>query len=98
MLSDGSFVNLSRDAVRECREYVFSQTGGLVHARSRSSVDPSGARDNHGDRVIADALAAKLCKNSANPKIDVRDVAKPGTLAYRRIQMADKKRKARQDW
>ena len=98
MLADGAFVNLSRDAVRECREYVFSQAGGLVHARSRSSIDPSGARDNHGDRVIADALAAKLCKNSANPKIDVRDVAKPGTLAYRRVQAVDKKRKARQDW
>ena len=30
-------------------------------------------------------------KNIANPKIDVRDIAKPGTLAYRRMQVVDKK-------
>ena len=50
------------------------------------------------DRVITDALAAKHCKNIANPKIDVRDIAKPGTLPYHRMQGVDKKRKAKQDW
>ena len=98
MLNDGAFVNLSQPAIRECREYVFSQTGGLVHARSRSAIDPSGARDNHGDRVIADALCCKLCATSANPKIQVAQVAKPGTLAWRREEVKERKRKARDDW
>lgn len=98
MLNEGEFVNLSREAVRECREYVFSQTGGLVHARSRSAIDPSGAKDNHGDRVIADALCAKICHSMSNPKITLADVAKPGTLAFRRGQAQDKKRKEREDW
>jgi hypothetical protein len=40
-------------------EYVHDPQGGVMHARSRSKVDPSGARENHGDRVIADALAWK---------------------------------------
>ena len=84
--------------MRECREYVFSQTGGLVHARSRSAIDPSGAKDNHGDRVIADALCAKICHGMSNPKITLADVAKPGTLAFRRGQAQDKKRKEREDW
>jgi len=84
--------------VRECREYVFSQAGGLVHARSRSGVDPSGARDNHGDRVIADALAAKLCQNTSNPKIEVGKTAKIGSMAWRRERNLEKKRKARENW
>jgi len=98
MLGEGTFVNRSREAVRECREYVFSQAGGLVHARSRSGVDPSGARDNHGDRVIADALAAKLCQNTSNPKIEVGKTAKIGSMAWRRERNLEKKRKARENW
>ena len=59
MLGEGTFVNRSREAVRECREYVFSQAGGAGSCTFKEQVDPSGARDNHGDRVIAGALAAK---------------------------------------
>ena len=41
----------------------FRKQEGLVHARSRSSIDQLLLGDNHGDRVIADALAAKLQKH-----------------------------------
>ncbi len=34
----------------------------VEHAKSKNSVDPSGARANHGDTVIAKALAWKLIK------------------------------------
>ena len=55
-LASGEFINRSYQAIREAREYVFTATGSVEHARSINTVDPTGARENHGDRVIADAL------------------------------------------
>lgn len=57
-LANNRFVNPSREAVDELGEYVFSGNS-VEHTRSVSNAkeDPSGARNNHGDRVIADALA-----------------------------------------
>lgn len=98
MLTDGTFVNPSREAVRECREYVFTQAGGIVHSRSRSGVDPSGARDNHGDRVIADALCAKLSNGMANPKISKTADVSPHSLAFRRQQRIEASRKKQESW
>lgn len=51
------FINHSIESYREADQYVFVQeTREIVHARSRSRVDPTGAKENHGDRVVADAL------------------------------------------
>lgn len=56
-LSDGSFTQHSKAAVRECREYVYvSANNSVAHSRSINTIDPSASGDNHGDRVIADAL------------------------------------------
>jgi len=55
-LQDGEFLNRSTEAIAECREYVFMPDGSIDHARSRNAMDPSGARENHGDRTMADAL------------------------------------------
>jgi len=52
--------NYSEEALSETLEYVYGQDGSPVHARSINKDDPSGAKANHGDRVIADALAWKL--------------------------------------
>jgi hypothetical protein len=55
----GHAVNRSREAMEECLEYIFDQAGGPVHSRSSDRDDPSGAKANHGDRAMADALAWK---------------------------------------
>lgn len=60
LLATGKFINRSRRAVEECRSYIHSPTSGVKHSRSETNPDPSGARDNHGDIVIADALLARL--------------------------------------
>lgn len=65
-ISKGLFVNRSRQAVDELREYIYSPTLGVVHARAETTIDPSGARDNHGDRCIADALAWRGAKKRIN--------------------------------
>jgi len=55
-LKEGRFFNLSREALNELLEYVFAGNT-IEHSRALSSPDVSGARENHGDRVIADSLA-----------------------------------------
>ena len=58
----GDFRNPSREAVRECGEYVYTQQGKIVHSRAQSTPDLSGAREQHGDRVISDMLLWKVMK------------------------------------
>jgi len=55
-LAAKTFINRSRLANDEAAEYIYTMTGSVEHARSRSTSDPTGARANHGDRCKADAL------------------------------------------
>jgi hypothetical protein len=68
-------VNRSEIALSDCLEYIFTAGGTVEHSRAANSIDPSGAKKNHGDRMIADALAWKGCK-SRRPSVTV---AKPVT-------------------
>ena len=56
-LGEGIFINPSEIALLECKEYQVGINGSIDHIASITTDDPSGAKDNHGDRVIADALA-----------------------------------------
>ncbi len=94
----GMIVNRSKEALEECLEYIFDPQGGVAHARENNKDDPSGAKSNHGDRVIADALAyrglserAKKPKKSNEPEIPI------GSLAWRQKQReANKPKPGRQ--
>lgn len=84
-------VNRSREALAECLEYVFDNASGVTHARSLNKNDPSGAAANHGDRVVADALAWMVLKGRnrvpEQPAIEVPY----GSLAWRRQQAEEVK-------
>ena len=63
-LKSGDLTNRSRQAILECRQYVYMVESNTVeHSRGRRTIDPSGAKDNHGDIVIADALCWKAMKD-----------------------------------
>jgi len=64
-LSEGTFVNRSVEALEECRFYHYTQNASVEHSQARLADDPSGAGANHGDLVIADALANKLLGQAA---------------------------------
>jgi hypothetical protein len=82
-LYHGECVNRSKEALEETLEYVYGPDGGIVHARDHSKLDPSGAKSNHGDRAIADALSWKLVKERMhNPIKEEREVP-IGCLAWR---------------
>ncbi len=93
-LSKRTFVNRSFDSVNECRQYVVVD-GKPVHSEEHNSEDPTGARSQHGDRVIAAAL---VCKEMARIPIDVtaeQQEALPGSFMFRRVQrMALSRQKA----
>jgi hypothetical protein len=76
--------NRSKRALEETLEYVFTPNGGVAHARAADKSDPSGANANHGDRVMADALAWKgLGERKRTPQRETPQ-APPGSLAWRR--------------
>ena len=54
------YLNPSKPAMRECLSFVYGPDGYVYHTGSRDTGEASGARVNHGDRVVADALCWKL--------------------------------------
>ena len=87
-----SFSNPSRDSLEECQFYVYSPTSDSIdHSGAIASEDPSNSKENHGDRVIADALAWLAVKENLD-KLDIPERTRHNlprheymmTLAYRR--------------
>jgi len=58
-LKDRTFIQRSSLANQECLEYIQKTSEEIIHSSAANNIDPSGAGMSHGDRVIADALAAK---------------------------------------
>jgi hypothetical protein len=76
-------VNCSKEALEECLEYVYGPDGTPLHSKSINKDDPSGAKDNHGDRVIGDALAWKLMTYTSRNPQETKPEIPPGCLAWR---------------
>ncbi len=51
------FVNRSEAALTECGAYKHTQQSDVLHVGAENAIDPTAARDNHGDLAVADALA-----------------------------------------
>lgn len=95
-LIDRAVINRSAWALEECKQFVYTHTGKIVHSDTQDDQDPTGAQQNHGDRVIADALATKLYLESgqAAAESDQKDVAEvpPNSLAARRAAVEARRR------
>ena len=83
-LKDGTFIQRSHEANQECLQYVFTTANTVEHSASRYSIDPSGARDNHGDRVIADALLLKGFDTECPSRKEDTEQERLCTFAWRR--------------
>ena len=57
---EGPAIIRSRQTVMEARDYIYTPDSQIVHSKSLTTVDPTGARENHGDMVIADALGVYI--------------------------------------
>ena len=86
MLEKGELPNRSKVALEETLEYIFNSTGGVEHSRESDKSDPTGAKTNHGDRVVADALAYRgLTERRVLPVPEPKKTP-VGSLAWRREQ------------
>lgn len=75
------FINRSREAMMECLEYIY-EGHSIVHSKSVNTVDPTGAKANHGDRVIADALCWKGIKENRSPSTGPLPLPKPPESSF----------------
>lgn len=62
-LANRRFVNHSFTAMEETLSFIYTNKGTVEHSGVENTDDPSGARMNHGDRVIADGLACKMVRS-----------------------------------
>ena len=87
-IARGDFVERSKEALNECAEIVYLDDGCIGHVRSSSVMDPSGAGDNHADRVIASALCWKgMRERPFYAKAEEAEIA-PNSFAGRRAARA----------
>jgi hypothetical protein len=90
-IDSGKCVNRSKEALEETLEYILGSDESIVHSRSISKTDPSNAKSNHGDRVIADALGWKGMEAGMR-KTEVVTLEVPvGSLAWRNKQRENRK-------
>ena len=89
-LMDDFAINCSEFALNECGEYIVDPKGDIVHSRSMGNSDPTIVGDNHGDTVIADALAIHLLKSMTvvNNESSTRTLGEVpfGSLAWRQAK------------
>ena len=69
----------------ECLDYVYTAGGTIEYARTMDSIDPSMARENHGDRVIGDALLWRAMGECAIPTLEPSRRIPPNSIMGRRL-------------
>lgn len=81
---NGEFKVRDKMTLEEAKHYVLDDAGVPVHQDSMSADDPSGAKGNHGDRVIASALSWRGRKECANlPGVKSSVTYHPNSVAGR---------------
>jgi len=103
-LALGFFVNPCKEALEECLCYMNLPGDKVEHVGASGADDPAGAGENHGDRVIADALCQwarrELGGMTAEEKkvrtVEQRD--RLGNTFAARQAAARKRQKGRTSW
>ena len=97
-MAHDEYVVRSAEFVNECRYYVHCiSTNAVEHSGAKNSIDPTGARDNHGDRVIAKALAWKVIKARPREQKETEPEMPPNCFKARRVAY-EQKQKAQKEW
>ncbi len=94
-IESGAFTNYSVQALDECLSFV-NWKGGVEHvSQTDKAIDPSEAKDNHGDRVTADMLADMIVNHGKLPdekreddpsNLDLEGGYPVGTFGWRRAR------------
>lgn len=100
-LSQGDFENRSEVSLLETLSFKFDDRSVLVHADETTGDDPSGARTNHADRVIADALAWKMAREvggKRRPAEDVPEEVPVMSMQWRRTYQEQLEKQRKRKW
>jgi hypothetical protein len=95
-------LNRSKGALEECLSFEYLKNGYVEHGGIEGGDDPSGARINHGDQTIADALSWMVSRPSWEGR-KKREQEKPAapwatlSLDYRRQLCEREKARAEED-
>jgi hypothetical protein len=81
-------------------EYSQKTSEEIIHSSAVTNIDPSGAGMSHGDRVMADACAAKavqfLGRAPKRGEVPEGDIS-PRSYAYR-VRERERKAKRAKEW
>lgn len=84
------FLNRCEHALQECLSFQYGADGYIFHTGAKDPKDPSGARVNHGDRVVADALTWKMVEEIGQlvgpAEVPKNDSVVVGSLGWRILQ------------
>jgi len=99
---ESRYVDRSLECVAEQRHYVIIADGTISYVDSTGIIDPSGAKDNHGDRVIATALGHHVSKRR-RIEVAAREAEYPkGSRGWfnqvRAEKLSQERRQARRVW
>lgn len=83
-LADRTVCTRSEQTLLEALEYLFLGNNWVEHSSLSDNEDPTGARDQHGDRVIAAALAVKVLNDQPKVVTEVRNDYSPLSVMGRR--------------
>lgn len=93
-LFGGRVVNRSQLALQELLSFEYTSRGTVEHSGQVLANDPAASGENHGDRVIADAIMWLVGSNgiSTPDSPETSAVTHPGSLAGRRKMYEDSRR------
>lgn len=97
-LANKQMTNRSWLALEECLYFIHLPNGAIEHSGALEAEDPTGARINHGDRVVPDALAWKLAQERQVKSKGESTEVKVGSLAWRRELAAKRRREEELVW
>ena len=83
-LADRVVCARSENLLLETLEYLFLGNNWVEHSSLNENEDPSGARDQHGDRVIAAALACKVMDDQPKAVTEIKREHSPLSVMGRR--------------
>ncbi len=84
-LKDGAFTNYDEEAIQETMQYVMAG-GTIEHSRAKATSDPMAQGENHGDIVIADALACRGVREFPSRDDLPVSMAPEGSYAWRQAE------------
>lgn len=92
-----TIINRSERALDECLRFIVNQSGNVEHSSAANANDPSGAKSNHGDLVIADALATiALCDTGYRDQPQEQNIPQ-NSIAWRMMEERNRNLEKQQD-